>query len=86
MLLCLFCVPVFSYGTDLCLRYPPRLIACSTVYLAGKYLQHADPAAKAQHKVVEWPAKLDIREEDLQGIDACVHMCARACMCVCVRA
>ena len=57
----------------MCLRFPPRDIACSTVYLAGKYLQHADPQAAVSDECEQWAAVLEIDKSNLQGMRSIVN-------------
>jgi len=57
-----------SYGTDLCLRFPPREIASSTVYLAGKYQQHENPDTPPSDDCEKWASILGLNEAIMHEI------------------
>lgn len=65
-----------SYGTDLCLRFQPRDIACSSVFLAGKYLEcEANPQGQCSSgsspslsQVDKWPNMLQIDDANIYEI------------------
>jgi cyclin T len=57
-----------SYGTNLCLQYPPHDIAAAMVYLSGKYVKLSKAEATSIRDTADWLPQLGLMDSEAKGI------------------